>query len=160
MLAGWGLVKLRAILAICLAGISLLLVGCEPTLARTGEVSLSRNDDSVLIATCSPLSIEQLAVSARLRSQPFSGPVRVITLDGDATLNAGQIYTVGDSLQGMKISESNQVELDDIRDLSVEAASPTPPHNAVFRVWDLDKTPLPKVGWLLPNGEISTTPCN
>lgn len=152
--------KLRAILAISLAGISLLLVGCEQTLARTGSVSISRNDDSLLIATCAPLNIEQLAISARLKSQTFSGPVRVITLDGGATLNAGQIYTVGDSLQGMKISESNPVEIDDIRDLSIEAGSPEPPYNAIFRVWDLEETPLPKVGWLLPNGEISAKPCN
>ncbi|MCC7128685.1 MAG: hypothetical protein IT192_07710 [Microbacteriaceae bacterium] len=152
--------KLRAIIAICLAGISLLLAGCEQTLARTGDVSISRDGDKLLVAACSPLSIEQFAVSARLISQPFSGPVRVITLDGEATFDAGQIYTVGDSLQGMKISESNPVDLDDIRDLSVEAASPEPPYNAVFRVWDLDETPLPKVGWLLPDGDISATPCN
>lgn len=146
-------------LILLFALISVLLVGCEQMLAETGSASIRRDGADLLIATCDSLSIEQYSVSARLRSDPFAKAVRVVTLEGSAALEAGHIYRVGDAISGMKLRDSNSVDLEDLKDISVEISSPSPPYSSLFRVWDLESGSLPNDVWLLSNGQTAAEPC-
>jgi hypothetical protein len=139
---------------------SLLLVGCEQVLEETGSAGIRRDGTDLLIATCDPLSVEQFAVSARSRSQALAKPVRVVTLEGSAHLEAGHIYRVGDEIAGLKIVDLNSVDLGDLKDISIEIASPSPPYNALFWVWNLERDSIPEGAWLMSNGSTGPDPCS
>lgn len=149
----------KSALAILVALASVLLVGCEQVLEHTGNVSIRRDGSDLLIATCDPLTLEEFVVSARSRSNPFAKSVRLVTLFGSGYFESGHIYRVGDEVAGMKFVDSNAVDLDDLRDIAVEAGSPSPPYNPLFREWDLEKVSIPDNAWLMPNGSTASEPC-
>lgn len=136
-----------------------LLVGCEQVLAEVGSASIRRDGNDLLIATCDSLTIEQFSISARSRSEPFAKTVRMVTLRGYIQLPAGHIYRVGENIAGMKVIDSNPIDVSDLGVVSVEVSSPSVPNLPLFRVWDLEGDYIPDSMWLMPDGTTTPEPC-
>lgn len=149
-------VWLMAVLAVA----SFLVAGCEQVYATTGEAAIRRDGDTLLIGTCGQLDIEAITVSGRYGEIDFlSRTERFVTLYGHAEFDDGNIYRVGQSVDGMDVLDTMPVDFQGLSKIHVAVSSRVPPHNPLFQVWDVHSSGIPETGWLSPDGTVTNQPC-
>ena len=149
----------RLLLPALTLALMVALTACDQVFENSGEVSVSRDGDAVLVAFCDPVEVESVVVDTAHRGWLSNGFVDTAYIaNGRASLPEGFVLSTDADVEGLNVELRLDPRLDEANSISVTART-SDPGNFIAVDFSFATGGLPRDSWLRSDGSNGEEPC-
>ena len=136
------------------------LSACEQLVENHGDVSVSREGDTVRVAFCDAVDVETVLVTTAHRGWGLGGFVETVYIaSGFASLPEGFVLSTAKDVEGLDVELSLDPRLDEANSISITADSGEK-GQLIAVDFNFPTGALPTDQWLRSDGSTSEEPCS